>query len=306
MKPKGRHPDKALTAATVRSLKAPGRYADGNGLYLVVDPSGAKRWILRTVVLGKRRDIGLGGTSLVSLKDAREDALQLRKIARDGGDPIAEHRKARTAVPTFEDAARLVHAEYCPTWKNPKHAAQWMSTLETYVFPKIGNFPVDTVDSPQILDVLLPIWLKKPETARRVRQRIGVILDWSRVSGYRTGENPIASISKGLPRQPKSQSHHKALPYADLRNFLKDLVGSGSSGPSSLALEFLILTATRTSEVLEARWLEFSIHDKEWLIPGARMKNGRDFRVPLSDRCIEILKEARKLSNAESYVFPGR
>lgn len=306
MKRKGRHPDKALSAVAVRALKAPGRYADGNGLYLVVDPSGAKRWILRTIALGKRRDIGLGGTALVSLAEARESATKLRKIARDGGDPISERRKTRSVLPTFRKAACQVHAEYRPSWKNAKHAAQWLSTLETYAFPKIGNLPVDAVDTPQILEVLLPIWLRKPETARRVRQRIGAVLDWARVAGYRTGENPVMGMSKGLPKQPRLKSHHKALPYTGLCQFLTSLRKAASSRSSCLALEFLVLTATRTREVLQAEWSEISLDHREWLVPAERMKAGTEFRVPLSEMCIEILSQARTLSNADKYIFPGQ
>jgi Arm domain-containing DNA-binding protein/integrase-like protein len=157
MKAKGRHPEKTLSAVKVRNLSNPGRYADGNGLYLVVDPSGAKRWLLRTVVRGKRCDIGLGGLSLVSLAEARETALQFRKIARSGGDPIVERRKAQ-AIPTFEDLAKQLHMSKRPEWRNPKHAAQWLSTLKVYACPKIGRRRVDDVDTDAVLSVLRPIW----------------------------------------------------------------------------------------------------------------------------------------------------
>ena len=153
MKPRGPHPDKALSAVRVRAIKEPGRYADGNGLYLVVDPSGAKRWVLRTVVRGKRCDIGLGGLRLVSLAEARENAVTYRKLAREGGDPLAERRKAQMAMPTFEQAARTVHAEHSKTWKNPKHANQWINTLVAYVFAELGDRRVDHIDTPDVLKV---------------------------------------------------------------------------------------------------------------------------------------------------------
>src|SRR5215204_1066688 len=165
----GRHPDKALTAIQVRSLQKPGRYADGNGLYLIIEPSGAKRWVLRTVVRGKRRDMGLGGLSLVTLAEAREKAITYRKLAREGGDPLAERRRAQAVVPTFAEAAERVHAEHKASWKNGKHAAQWLTTLTTYAIPMIGNRRVDQIGTPDVLNVLSPIWLTKPETARRVR-----------------------------------------------------------------------------------------------------------------------------------------
>src|SRR5918994_1786927 len=164
MAPKaGRHPDKTLTAVQVRPRLGPGRYADGNGLYLVVEPSGAKRWVLRTVVRGKRRDMGLGGLSLVSLAEAREKAVACRKLAREGGDPLAERRKARAVIPTFAEAAERVHAEHQATWRNAKHAQQWINTLRQYAFPIIGERRVDQIDTPDILNTLSPIWLIKPE-----------------------------------------------------------------------------------------------------------------------------------------------
>src|SRR4051812_33431376 len=163
MPPTRKHPHKALSALRVNSLSAPGRYADGNGLYLVVDPSGAKRWVLRTVVQGKRRDMGLGGLSLVSLAEAREKAMTFRKVAREGGDPLAERRKARVLIPTFAEATQQVHAEHKASWKNPKHAQQWLNTLNQYAVPLIGNRRVDQIATPDILNVLSPIWLTKPE-----------------------------------------------------------------------------------------------------------------------------------------------
>ena len=152
----GRHPDKALTSVGVRALKTPGRYADGNGLYLVVEPSGAKRWLLRTMVQGRRRDIGLGGASLVTLAEAREKALDYRKLARDGGDPLAERRKAQATVPTFAEAAEWVHDEHKASWQNPKHAAQWITTLHTYANPHFGTRRVDQIGTPDILRSGLP------------------------------------------------------------------------------------------------------------------------------------------------------
>ena len=211
MKAKGRHPEKALSALKVRSLSQPGRYTDGNGLYLVVDPSGARRWVLRVVVQGRRRDIGLGGASLVTLAEAREKALAYRKIAREGGDPLADRRQQQ-AIPTFETAAETVHREHAAGWKNAKHAAQWLTTLKNYAFPVIGPQRVDQIGSGDVLKVLTPIWLSKPETARRVRQRIGTVLDWAKASGFRTEGNPVEGVTKGLPKQRDRDAHHAALP----------------------------------------------------------------------------------------------
>ena len=289
MKRRGSHPEKALSAVKVRSLSKPGRYADGNGLYLVVDPSGAKRWLLRTVVRGKRRDIGLGGLKLVSLAEARDKALSNRKVARDGGDPLAERNRARMTVPTFSEAARSVHEEHAKAWKNPKHVDQWINTLSQYVFPTIGDYRVDHIDTPDVLKVLGAIWLTKPETARRVRQRIHTVLDWATASGFRSGENPVDGVSRGLPRQPDNKRHHAALPYGEVPGFIAKLRASPDLGETtSLAFEFLILTAARTREVVEAEWSEIDIERAIWTVPANRMKAGKEHRVPLSPRCLDI------------------
>jgi hypothetical protein len=223
LKPAGRHPDKALSAIKVRATSEPGRYADGNGLYLVVDPSGAKRWLLRLMAQGRRRDIGLGGVNLVSLADAREQAQQYRKIAREGGDPLAERRKAKNIAPTFAEAVERVHAEHASSWRNIKHRKQWLTTLRRYVNPTIGNRRIDQIDTPDLLKVLAPIWLTKPETARKLRQRIGTVFDWAKAAGHRTGENPILGVAKGLPKQAVRDQHHAALPYIDVPAFMKRL-----------------------------------------------------------------------------------
>lgn len=302
----GRHPDKALTAVQVRGLKVPGRYADGNGLYLVVEPSGSKRWLLRTVVQGRRRDIGLGGVSLVTLAEARDKALAYRKLARDGGDPLAERRKARATVPTFADAAEQVHEEHKASWKNPKHAAQWITTLRTYANPHLGTRRVDQIETPDVLRALSPIWLTKGETARRVRQRIGTVLDWAKAAGHRTGDNPVEGVAKGLPKQGERDEHHAALPYAEVPAFVARLQSSDQGEAARLAFEFLILTAARTSEVLRAEWREIDEAEALWTVPAARMKAGREHRVPLSKRSLEILRRAKLLAGDSAFIFPGR
>ncbi|MGY2052692.1 tyrosine-type recombinase/integrase [Methylobacterium sp. JK268] len=305
-KARGRHPDKALTAIKIRALKAPGRYADGNGLYLVVDPSGAKRWMLRTIVQGHRRDIGLGGLSVVPLAEAREKALAFRKLAREGGDPLAERRKTPISVPTFAEAVEKVHDEHKATWKNAKHAQQWINTLQTYACPHLGAMPVDRIATPDVLKALAPIWLTKPETARRVRQRIGTVMDWAKAAGHRSGDNPIDGVGKGLPKQTDRDEHHAALPYAEVPAFVARLRTCGGSEPVRLAFEFLILTAARTGEVLGMNWSEVDIAERLWTVPAARMKAGREHRVPLSDRALAVLARAKALSTGMALVFPGR
>jgi integrase len=306
MKPRGRHPEKNLTAMQVRSLSKPGRYADGNGLYLVVEPSGAKRWVLRTVVRGKRRDMGLGGLSLVTLAEAREKAVSYRKLAREGGDPLAERRKTRTVVPTFAEAIERVHAEHKASWRNQKHAQQWINTLSQYAVPLIGGKQVDQIDTPDILKVLSPIWLTKPETARRVRQRIGTVLDWAKAAGFRTGDKPVVGVAKGLPKQGDRDDHHTALQYAQVPDFVRRLQASNHTEVGRLAFEFLILTAARTGEVLWAKWEEVDPMQRVWTVPAERMKTGRQHRVPLSERAVEILTRAKEIGGGSDYLFPGR
>lgn len=306
MKRTGKHPDKALTTVRINALKTAGRYADGNGLYLVVDPSGAKRWILRTMVQGRRRDIGLGSLRLVSLGEAREAARTHRKLARDGGNPLAERRRARAVIPTFEDLARTVHGQHKAGWKNAKHGEQWITTLKTYAFPALGSLPVDQIGTPEVLRALAPIWLPKPETARRVRQRIGTVLDYAKAAGYRSGGNPVESIAKALPRQPDRRDHHAAMPYTEVSGFIRRLYTEEGGTGVALALEFLILTAARTSEVLGATWSEIDLEQGTWTIPDNRMKAGREHRVPLPSRAIAVLRAAKALGKQSEFVFPGR
>jgi integrase len=303
---KGKHPEKALSAIQVRQIKEAGRYTDGNGLYLVVDASGAKRWLLRVVVRGKRRDIGLGGLSYVSLAEAREKAATYRKIARDGGDPIEQLRMDTKEVLTFAKAAEQVHLQHKASWSNGKHQQQWINTIEQYAYPIIGETAVDQVTTPDILKILGPIWLTKPETARRVRQRIGTVLAWAKAAGHRTGDNPVEGVSKGLPKQGAKEKHHAALPYTAVPGFITALHATGSDERAKLAFEFLILTAARTSEALKANWTEFDLSAKLWTVPAERMKAKRVHRVPLSGRCIEILKQAKLLSGDSEFAFPGR
>jgi integrase len=209
-------------------------------------------------------------------------------------------------MPTFKEAATIVHEEHSATWKNKKHAAQWINTLKKYAFPFFGDRPVDQVGTPEVLKALSQIWLTKPETARRVRQRIGTVLDWAKAAGHRSGDNPINGIAKGLPKQPKKQKHHAALPYSKVNLFINELGKADANESTRLAFEFLILTATRTSEVILAEWSEIDLAGKAWTIPANRMKVGNIFRVPLSDRCIELLEQAKKISDGGVYVFPGR
>ena len=248
--------------------------------------------------------MGLGGVSLVSLAEARADAMRYRKIARDGGDPIQDRKNTRVVVLTFAEAARKVHEEHAPGWRNPKHATQWINTLTEYVFPVFGSKRVDNIESNDVKAALLPIWLSKPETARRVRQRIRMVFDWCKGEKLRTGDNPCDNLTQ-MPKQTDKDEHHTALPYAKVPEFIASLRQTDANEATRLAFEFLILTAMRTSEITSARWVEINHDEQAWIIPAERMKAKREHRVPLAPRCIEILKRAKELAGKNEYVFPG-
>lgn len=307
-----KHPEKALSAVFVRQVSEPGRYSDGNGLYLMVQPSGSKQWVQRLTIRGKRSDIGLGGVSYVSLAEARDLAAENKKLARAGGDPLRAKREAE-AVLTFEEAARKVHEMHKPTWKNSKHASQFINTLKTYAFPKIGARQVSDVTTADVLGVLQPIWLEKPETARRVRQRIGTVMKWAVAQGWRQ-DNPAENIGQALPRHKATKKHRKALPYAQVSECIAAVQASNAWPATKLALEFLVLTAARSGEVREARWEEIEFHcgdtaetatSATWAIPAERMKMARPHRVPLYGRALEVLREAEALRGTSGLIFPS-
>lgn len=289
-----------LTARKVETLKEPGHYVDGDGLALVIGKRGGKSWVLRTMMRGKRRDMGLGGVSWVSLAEAREKAREYRKIAREGGDPI-DAQKTSSDCPTFEEAARKVHAEQIVSQsRNAKHSAQWINTLHTYAFPYIGKKQISEVTQSDVLRVLSPIWTEKAETARRVRQRIRTVMDWARTAGHFEGVNPVEGVERGLPKQRDKVKHHTAMPWIELPTLLPQL---GTSAAAH-ALHFLILTAARTGEVIGARWSEINMEEKLWIIPEGRMKAKREHRVPLSPEAINVLEHVKGLG--DEFVFPGQ
>lgn len=304
-KPAGVHRDKRLSAATVRTVTKTGLHADGNGLYLKVDTNGAKRWIQRIVINSKRRDIGLGSAALVSLSEARAAALENRKSARAGGDPIAAKRLSQ-AVLSFKEAAEQVHELNKPTWRNEKHGDQWINTLEKFAYPTIGGKRISTITSADVLSVLSPIWNSHPETARRVKQRIGTVMKWAVAKGWRT-DNPADAIGQALPKHDRSKvKHRQALHYDKVADAIRKVHGSEAGLATKLAFEFLVLTATRSGETREAVWTEVDMDKKVWTIPAERMKAKKPHRVPLTDRCMAILKEAKALKKDDSdLVFPG-
>jgi integrase len=290
-------------------------YADGGGLYLQITNGGAS-WIYRYMLAGRAREMGLGPLALFGLSEARAKALDARRLRHEGIDPIEARKAARlrarldaAKTMTFMECAHGYITAHRAGWRNGKHAAQWEATLATYAGPVIGALPVPVIDTALVLKVLEPIWTAKPETAGRVRGRIEAILDWAKVRGYRTGENPArwrGHLDKLLPARSKVRKveHHAALPYAEVPGFLVSL--REQEGTAARALEFAILVAARTGEVVGARWGEVDLLDKTWTLPAARMKAGREHRVPLSARALAILEEMQRHRHAEEgFVFPG-
>ena len=277
----------------------------GNGLYLLVEPTGARRWIQRLVVHGRRRELGLGGFPLVSLKEANEKAFANRKLAREGGDPLADrHRHAN--VPTFAEATERVWTDKTPGWRHPGHAHDWMASLTRHILPHIGDTPVSRVSSADVLDTLRRIWHVRPETARRLRQRISAVMDWAVAMEYRS-DNPCHRIGPVLGPQQDLVVHMRALPHGEVAGAIQTMGGSGATPAVKLAFEFLVLTAARSGEVRGARWDEIDRPGRAWTIPATRMKSKREHRIPLCGRAMAILEAARVLADGRSpLVFPGR
>ncbi len=297
-----------LTKKLVENLGA-GRHGDGNGLYLVVDPSGARRWIVRVVVKGQknkkgaplRTDFGLGGADIVTINQARERALEYRRMAKTGLNP---RFNAKREIPTFEEFAKQVHIDRLPTWKNAKHGQQWINTLRDYAFPKIGRMPIDSVNQPEVMMCLSPIWTAKHETAKRLAQRIKTVLDVARSKGFRDGENPVTAIKEAhaLPKVKRKVNHHKAMHWRDVPAFYSDL--RGRNAMSAKALMFTCLTGSRTGEVLGTQWSEIDLDARVWTCPAIRMKTGEDHRVPLTDEMLSIIEPLRAMQS--DYVFEGQ
>lgn len=304
-----------LAARQVATIRKPGFHAAGGvpGLLLQVT-EGGRSWVFRYQVAGKRRNMGLGSFDDLGLAEARERAAAARRLVLDGRDPIDVRRaeRAESAIRaakamTFRQCAEAYIAAHRAGWKNPKHAAQWPSTLETYVFPIFGKLPVAAIDVGLVMQAVEPIWTAKPETAGRVRGRIESVLDWATARGYRDGENPArwrGHLDNLLPARAKVQrvEHHAALPYGDVGAFMAEL--RAQPGTAARALEFAILTAARTGEVIGARWDEINIAERLWTIPAERMKAAREHRIPLSD-CAMAIVEAMAESRSGDFVFGG-
>lgn len=305
-----------LNALTVERLaKRPGLHCDGRGLYLRVASKTARSWVFRFMVGGKAHEMGLGSYPDIPLAEARVALAEARKLKAQGADPIVA-RRARRAQERLE-AARTITFRQCAEayiaarkgeWKNAKHQDQWSSTLETYAYPMIGDLPVQDIDVTLIHKVLEPIWVPKTETASRLRGRIEAILDWATTREHRKGDNPArwkGHLENLFPKRSKVQKveHHAALPYADMGEFMTSL--RGQEGTGALALQFTILTAARTGEVIGTTWNEIDLKAGVWTVPGSRMKAGRDHRVPLSTAAIALLRKQNDATGKDGFVFLG-
>jgi integrase len=289
-----------LTALQIARLKQPGSYGDGGGLYLQIGTAGNRHWFFRFMQAGQSRKMGLGSTDLVSLAEAREKALACRRQLLDGIDPI-EARQSRKAA-RFAEQSRQISFRQCGEkyiaahkagWRSADHHRQWFASLENHVYPSLGELPVDQIATPHVLKCLEPIWIARPETASRIRGRIESVLDWATARGFRSGENPArwkGHLRNLLPSRKKvaAVKHFPALPFAAMPSFMRDL--RALQGVDARCLEFTILTAARSGEVLQARWAEVDLQKRLWLIPATRMKAHREHRVPLSDRALAILE----------------
>jgi integrase len=301
---------KKLTARAAETRK-PGRYGDGAGLYLVVAPSGARKWVYRFTWQGKVTEAGLGSADGVTLAEARGKAHEARKLLEAGWNPIEAKRRAAiidAGKPTFGKIADALVAAKESEWRNPKHRAQWRMTLETYAAP-LWSRPVDEIDTTAVLAVLTPLWQARPETASRLRGRIEAVLDAARVAGHTPSNEPNPARWRGhlahlLPKRGKlTRGHHAAMAYADVPAFVAKL--REREALAALALEFTILTSARSGEVYGARWGEVDLASKVWIIPPDRMKAAREHRIPLSERALAILEELSEARTGD-FVFPGQ
>jgi integrase len=295
--------DMTLSVKKVEKAHKPGRYGDGYGLYLQINATGCKSWVLRFERGGKERMLGLGSYHDISLEEAREKARVLRRDLKAGIDPMP--RQTVKAI-SFETATRQYFELHQSQWRNPVHKRQFISSLEAHAFPHIGELPVNAIDTAAVLRTLELIWVAKPTTASRVRARIEAILSWATVRQLRSGDNPArwgGHLKAALPSKNKvaKVKHHPAMPVHEVPAFMAAL--ATRDGIPARALEFLILTAARTGEVIGARWDEIDMATKVWTVPAERMKAGKEHRVPLSDRAVAILAD---LPREGQFVFPGQ
>lgn len=295
-----------LSARKVETAST-GKHEDGGGLRLVVSSTGAKKWVLRYSINGKRREMGLGSYPDVDLAEARQKAIEYRNLASNGSDPIEVRKIEEIQIPTFTQCAAQYIRAHRRGWKNYKHSRQWVSTLKTYARPVIGAKLVDDISTDDVLKILTPIWTTKTETAKRLQGRIENVLDYAAARKYRDHMNPARwrghlGVLLPKPSNVKTVKNHPAMPYKDVAAFMSELGQNGSV--SALALRFLIQTATRTSETLKAQWSEIDLEAAVWTIPAERTKTKREHRVPLTNAVLADLKALPRLNN-NPYLFPG-
>lgn len=292
-----------LSATKVKRLKDPGRYTDSRGLHLFISRAGQKSWVLRINFEGRRRAFGLGGYSMVSLARAREKAAEYRAAIAEGRDPVA--KKHAPVTPSFTEAAYAVHEANKPRWRNPKHAASWIQTLERHAIPVIGKLPLHRIGRRDVLRVLTPIWTSRRETARRVRQRMRTIFRWAIAHGFMETNPAGEVIDAVLPPVPKVKALFRALPYQEVGPAIEAVAASRASLSARLCLRFLVLTGARSGEARGATWDEIDLEGRVWRIPSERMKAGVEHRVPLSRQAVEVLEEASLLREDSGLVFPS-
>ena len=287
----------------VQALTNPGMYGDGDTLYLRIAPGGSKSWIQRLVIKGRRHDIGLGGYPLVALAEAREAAYENRRMARRGGDPLAEKRRA--AVPTFSEAVDATIAAHRKRWRSEATEKHWRRSLIRHVLPVLGDRQVDGIGREDILRVLSPIWTEIPEEARQLRRRIRATLRWAQAHGFVEHNAAGEGIDGALPKMPSVRSHLRALPYKEIPAALETIADSRATPAARLCLRFVILTAARSGEARGALWGEMDLDERVWRIPGERMKSGSEHRVPLADAALQVLAGAEDLRDGSDLVFPS-
>ena len=292
-----------LTAGKVRAAGTPGRYGDGDGLYLYVGKAGNRSWVQRVVIDGKRRDLGLGKYPDVTLGMARAKCLGNRQAIASGKNPLAA--KQAPSVPTFRDATYAVLELNRPRWRSPKHASNWIQMMERHAISKLGSMAIHKIDRADVLAVLQPIWTTHPETARRIRQRLKSIFAWSMAHGYRVDNPAGEAIDAALPAQPAVKEHFRALPYQDVPDALATIDSSTAGLSARLCLRFVVLTAVRSGEARAAAWEDIDEAARTWTIPADKMKSGVKHRVPLSDAALDVLRQARALDNGSGLVFPS-
>ena len=296
---------KKVTVSKIRTLSKPGRYPAGETLFLNIAPGGSKSWVQRITIDGKRHDIGLGGFPVVGLAAARDQAYENRRTVRQGGDPLTAKR--RRNMPTLREAAELTFAANKHRFRNAKSGGNWLQQLERHVFPSLGDRRIDQIDRIDLLDVLKPIWTAKPETGRKIRQRLRATLGWAEAHGFLDRNLAGEAISGALPAQPAVKAHYRALPFQEVGAALETVEASRASLAAKGCLRFVVLTACRSGEARGALWSEIDRDAREWRIPSERMKTGVEHRVPLADAAMDVLEAMEPLRDDDSagLVFPS-